>query len=98
MIQFPPQGGTCHHRLMLKVTSCGRKCVVNKPKPRSAHDRRHIMTSPGHTGTYKQERPLIYSYRGAYIAAVYLAGQQNPYKIESPSPPAYIVFAPLKTK
>ena len=27
---------------------------------------------------------MIYCYRGAYIAAVYLAGPQNPYKIPSP--------------
>ena len=54
MFQFPPQGGTWHHRLMLKVTSCGRKCA-NKPKSGSAHDRRHIMTSPGHTGISRRD-------------------------------------------
>ena len=49
MRQFPLQGGTWHHPLMLKVTSCGRKCAGNKPEPGSAHGRRRIMTSPGHT-------------------------------------------------
>ena len=55
MLQFSPQGGTWHRRLMLKVTSCGRKCAANKPKPGSAHDRRHIMTSPGHTGISRRD-------------------------------------------
>ena len=55
MLQFPPQGVTWHHRLMLKVTSCGRKCAANKPKPGSAHDRRHIMTSPRHTGISRRD-------------------------------------------
>ena len=50
MRQLPPQGGAWHHRWMLKVTSCERKCTANKPEPGSAHDHRHIMTSPGHTG------------------------------------------------
>ena len=57
VLQFPPQGGTWHHRSMLKVTSCGRKCAANKPKPGSAHDRRHIMTSPGHTGISRRVYP-----------------------------------------
>ena len=30
---------------------------------------------------------MIFSYRGAYIAAVYFAGPQNPYKISSPRLP-----------
>ena len=50
LCDFPPQGGAWHHRWMLKVTSCGRKCMANKREPGSAHDRRHIMTSPGYTG------------------------------------------------
>ena len=55
MLQFPPQGGTWYQRLMLEVTSCGRKCAANKPEPGSAHDRRHIMTSPGHTGISRRD-------------------------------------------
>ena len=47
--------GTWHHQLMVKVTSCGRNCGTNKPEPGSAHDRRHIMTSPGHTGTSRRD-------------------------------------------
>ena len=52
---FPPQGGAWHHRWMLKVTSCGRKCMANKREPGSAHDRRHIMTSPGYTGISRRD-------------------------------------------
>ena len=55
MRQFPPQGGAWHHRRKLKVTSCGRKCTTNKPEPGSAHDRRHIMTSPGYTGISRRD-------------------------------------------
>ena len=50
MRQFPAQSGAWHHRWMLKVTSCGRKCAASKSEPGSAHDRGHIMTSPGYTG------------------------------------------------
>ena len=57
MRQFPPQGGTWHHRLQLKVTSCGRKCAANKPEPGSVHHRRHIMTSPGYTGISRRDIP-----------------------------------------
>ena len=40
-----------------------------------------------------------YCYRGAYIAAVYLAGPQNPYKISSPILPLHIWFLlPLKLR
>ena len=59
MRQFPPQGGAWHHRRRLKVTSCGRKCTTNKPEPGSAHDRRHIMTSPGYTGISRRDMPLL---------------------------------------
>ena len=55
MRQFPPQGGTWYNRLILKVTSCGRKCAANKLIPGSPHDRRHIMTSPGHTGISRRD-------------------------------------------
>ena len=50
---------------MLKVTSCGRKCTANKQDHGSAHDRRHIMTSPGYTGpagTCKQVLPRLPCY------------------------------------
>ena len=40
---------------MMKVTSCGRKCTANKQEPGSAHDRRHIMTSPGYTGISRRD-------------------------------------------
>ena len=40
---------------MLKVTSCGRKCTANKQDHGSAHDRRHIMTSPGYTGISRRD-------------------------------------------
>ena len=40
---------------------------------------------------------MIYCYRGAYIAAIYLAGPQNPYKISSPILPLHICYLlPLK--
>ena len=40
---------------------------------------------------------MIYCYRGAYIAAVYLAGPQNPYKIPSPILPLHTWYLlPLK--
>ena len=40
---------------------------------------------------------MIYCYRGAYIAAVYLAGPQNPYKISSTVLPLHIWYLlPLK--
>ena len=43
------------------------------------------------------EQSMIYSYRGAYIAAVYLAGPQNPYKISSPLFPLHTWYLlPLK--
>ena len=40
---------------MMKVTSCRRKCTANKQEPGSAHDRRHIMTSPGYTGISRRD-------------------------------------------
>ena len=55
MRQFPPQRGTWHNHLILKVTSCGRKCAANKLEPGSAHDHRHIMTSPGPTGISRRD-------------------------------------------
>ena len=40
---------------------------------------------------------MIYCYWGAYIAAVYLAGPQNPYKISSPVLPLHTWYLlPLK--
>ena len=40
---------------------------------------------------------MIYCYRGAYIAAVYLAGSQNPDKISSPVLPQHTWYLlPLK--
>ena len=45
--------------------------------------------------TPRLQQSMIYSYRGAYIAAVYLAGPQNPYKISSPlSPCTHGICAP----
>ena len=42
---------------------------------------------------------MIYCYRGAYIAAVYLAGPQNPYKILNPILPLHTRFLlPLKLR
>ena len=85
MFQFPPQGGTWHHRLMLKVTSCGRKCAANKPKPGSAHDRRHIMTSPGHTGISRRDiqtsAPAVYKMfpiQCMFLCCYFRAGEQMP--------------------
>ena len=47
--------------------------------------------------TPQLQQSLIYSYRGAYVAAVYLAGQQNPYKISSPLLPLHTLYLlPLK--
>ena len=48
---------TLYHcdRWMLKVISCGRKCAANKLEPSSAHDRRHIMTSPRYTGISRRD-------------------------------------------
>ena len=37
------------------MTSCGRKYTANKSEPGSAHDRRHIMTSPGYTGISRRD-------------------------------------------
>ena len=34
--------------------------------------------------TPRHQQSMIFSYRGAYITAVYFAGPQNPYKISSP--------------
>ena len=40
---------------------------------------------------------MIYCYRGAHIATVYLAGPQNPYKISSPVLPLHTWYLlPLK--
>ena len=54
-VSFLRKGGAWHHRWMLKVTSCGRKCTANKQEPGSAQDRRHIMTSPGYTGISRRD-------------------------------------------